>query len=66
MALHADTLLRVTESFARGSFEELFDYKWTNLESFITAACDYVPRKNRFKFGMAVRQAVGSLPSSSR
>lgn len=53
-----DTLLRIIEGFAEGSFEELFDYKWTDAESFIQAANDYVPFKDQARFAEAVRQAV--------
>lgn len=57
--LHADTLLRVIEGFAEGSFEKLFDYQWADVESFIKAGNDYVPAKDRARFAEAVRKAVG-------
>ncbi len=60
MSLHADTLLRVTESFAEGSFEELFDYKWSDVDSFIGAAEEFVPSKDRAAFAAAVRLAFPS------
>lgn len=53
-----DTLLRITEGYATGSFEELFDVQWTNVESFIKAAYDYVPRGSRIKFAEKVRAAA--------
>jgi len=56
--LNTDALLRIIEGFAEGSFEELFDYEWTDAESFIQAGCDYVPFKNQAAFAAAVRAAV--------
>ena len=56
--LNADTLLRCIEDFAEGSFEELFDYKWHDVEDFIMAGFDYVPIKHRAAFAEAVRASV--------
>lgn len=56
--LNADTLLRVIEGFAEGSFEELFDYQWTDAEAFIKAGNDYVPAKDRAEFAAEVRKAL--------
>ncbi len=56
--IDTNVLLRVTEAFAEGSFETLFDTEWPTVEGFIRAANDYVPKDSRSRFAIAVEDAL--------
>lgn len=56
--LNPDTLMRVTEGYAEGFFEELFEREWTDAESFIRSASDYIEPKYRQIFAAKLREAL--------
>ncbi len=56
--LDANVLLRVTERYAGGQFEILFDYVWTDIESFIKSALVFIPKRQHKTFISAIREAV--------
>lgn len=52
-------ILHIVESYADGDFDTLFNMSWTSVESFISAAYDYIPSKtDRDAFASRVREAA--------
>jgi hypothetical protein len=54
--LDPDKLREVVEQYAEGSFEELFDIEWTDIDSFKKAALDYVHTRHHAEFVIALRE----------